>query len=183
MAYTIRRGGSDWAEIYVKEADTAKDLENDHLMWAKFTDISWTHDNQGFFYERYESPESLKNKAVDNPAAAGTETDRDSAHMVYYHRLGTKQEQDVLIFTNPKEVDNVYFSVVTNDGKYLLVDKRGDCDFEEGVMGFADISQDGPNSKLDKPIEFTRFHDTVELAYLHNIGCKFYFRTKYKAPN
>ena len=60
MAYTIRRGGSDWAEIYVRSADKGKDLENDHLMWAKFTDISWTHDNKGFFYERYESPASLK---------------------------------------------------------------------------------------------------------------------------
>lgn len=58
LAYQIKEKGSDWATIYVRDAETIKDLENDVLKWVKFSDISWTKDNAGFFYSRFDSPES-----------------------------------------------------------------------------------------------------------------------------
>lgn len=61
MAYSETKGGSDWKTIYVKDAKTGKNLENDELMWIKFSGVSWNTDNKGFFYSRYEVPESFKN--------------------------------------------------------------------------------------------------------------------------
>lgn len=58
LAYQINVGGSDWATIYVRNAETCKDLETDVLKWVKFSGMSWTKDNKGFFYSRFESPES-----------------------------------------------------------------------------------------------------------------------------
>ncbi len=67
MAYTIQRAGSDWAEIYVLDSETGKNLENDHLMRAKFTHISWLKD--GFFYSAYD----------DHPNSATIGMQRDGA--------------------------------------------------------------------------------------------------------
>jgi len=74
--------------------------------------------------------------------------DNLSAHKVYYHRVGTDQDKDVLIYTNLDDQDWEYVSIVTNDGKYLLVDRRGECGNNLGIVTFADISCE-PNSKLD----------------------------------
>lgn len=63
MAYQIQRGGSDWAEIYVRDAKTGEDMVDDHLMWAKFSNMSWTKDNMGFFYSKYDAPASLEQKS------------------------------------------------------------------------------------------------------------------------
>ena len=123
-------------------------------MWAKFSNMAWTKDEKGFFYQRYDAPASIEKKAKEDPSAAGTETDRDSCQKVYYHRVGTKQDEDTLIFQDPSQPNWVYFSTVTNDGKYLIVDKRGDCDDDLGTVTFADISTH-PNTKLDSQIQFT----------------------------
>lgn len=87
LAYQINVGGSDWATIYVRDAETGKDLESDVLKWVKFSGMSWTKDNKGFFYGRFESPESQKK---DDMKGAGTETDKLKDHKIYYHRVGTK---------------------------------------------------------------------------------------------
>jgi prolyl oligopeptidase len=75
MAYQVSRGGSDWVEVYLKDCETLQDL-SDHLKCVKFSQITWTPDNKGFFYAKYEEPKSLGNK---DDAKAGTETDKDSA--------------------------------------------------------------------------------------------------------
>lgn len=72
FAYQIKVGGSDWATIYVRDAETCKDLETDVLKWVKFSDISWTKDNKGFFYSKFDAPEVLG----DTMDKAGTETDK-----------------------------------------------------------------------------------------------------------
>ena len=72
LAYQVNRAGSDWATIYVRSVETGKDLE-DEIPWVKFSNISWTHDNKGFFYSRFEAPESLDK---ENMAKAGSETDK-----------------------------------------------------------------------------------------------------------
>jgi len=61
MAYAESKGGSDWKTIYVRDATTGKNLENDELMWIKFSGASWTNDNKGFFYSQYEVPKSYQN--------------------------------------------------------------------------------------------------------------------------
>lgn len=82
-AYSISKSGSDWQTIKVRDARSNKDLP-DELNWLKFTQPSWTQDNKGFFYSKFEEPkqESLKN--------AGMGTEKLSAPKLMYHRLGTK---------------------------------------------------------------------------------------------
>lgn len=82
-------GGSDWATIYVREAETKKDLETDVLKWVKFSGISWTKDNLGFFYSRFDAPETLQ-KEDGSMEKAGTETDKLKNQKIFYHRVGTK---------------------------------------------------------------------------------------------
>jgi len=79
----------------VRNAESKKDLENDVLKWVKFSGMSWTKDNKGFFYSRFDNPESHKK---DNMDKAGTETEKLKNQKVYYHRIGTNQEADVLIY-------------------------------------------------------------------------------------
>ncbi|HMI55200.1 MAG TPA: hypothetical protein VK494_03340, partial [Gemmatimonadaceae bacterium] len=57
LAYSLSTSGSDWQELHVRDVNTARDL-SDILKWVKFSDISWTHDNKGFFYSRYDEPTS-----------------------------------------------------------------------------------------------------------------------------
>ena len=55
-AYAIKLGGSDWSTIHVRDAKKNKDLQKDVLQWVKFSSIAWTHDNEGFFYSRFDEP-------------------------------------------------------------------------------------------------------------------------------
>ena len=84
LGYTISRSGSDWEEIFVLDPATLK-LRDDHIKWAKFTEISW--DGDGFYYSAYDSPEAGKEFSNAN-----------EFHKVYYHKLGTPQSEDVIAF-------------------------------------------------------------------------------------
>lgn len=87
LAYAISRSGSDWREIYVKEIETNQ-LLKDHILWAKFSNITWYKD--GFFYSCYPAPkegEALKGANLNN--------------QVYYHKVGTTQDKDQLIYKDP----------------------------------------------------------------------------------
>jgi prolyl oligopeptidase len=104
FAYGLSSSGSDWTQIHVKGTqDGDKDLEEKPLEWAKFTGIQWTHDDKGFFYSRYPTPAELsKDKA-------GTETEKSKNHMVMYHRVGTKQEEDICCFKDFENVSHVHW--------------------------------------------------------------------------
>lgn len=103
MAYAEQKGGSDWKTIYVKDASTGKNLEHDEIMWVKFSGVSWSADNKGFFYSRYEVPKSFRdqNGHADVAGKQGQETDKLQNMKVYYHRVGQKQHTDVLLFAYP----------------------------------------------------------------------------------
>src|SRR5881296_1262073 len=88
LAYGTSASGSDWEEFRVREVATARDLP-DHLRWIKFSGASWTHDGKGFFYSRYPEPAGR---------GADTLTGVNRFQKVYYHRLGTDQEDDVLVY-------------------------------------------------------------------------------------
>lgn len=86
-AYTISRSGSDWTEIYVLDTRSGR-LLDDHINWAKFTDASWHGD--GFYYSAYPTPEEGKELSAAN-----------KGHNIYYHRIGTLQSEDILVFSDP----------------------------------------------------------------------------------
>jgi prolyl oligopeptidase len=107
LAYGIARSGSDWNEVYIKDIETGVDLK-DHLMWIKFSGISWYKD--GFFYSRY-----------DKPAKGSELSGANEYHKVYYHKIGQDQQDDELIYENSKYPKRLYSASVTEDENYLIL--------------------------------------------------------------
>ncbi len=107
LGYGISRGGSDWQEFYVKEIETGKVLK-DHLQWIKFSGIAWYKD--GFFYNRYPTP------------AKGDELKGENKNSkIYYHKIGTSQKDDVMVYEDTANPEWSFHASVTDDEKYLII--------------------------------------------------------------
>lgn len=107
--------------------------------------MSWSKDNKGFFYQRYEAPKH------GEFSKAGMETDKLQNQKVYYHKLGDKQSEDLLVYENKEEPEWMFAADVTEDGKYLVIQSiRG----TEKKNLFHYTSIDGSITK-DTKFEFT----------------------------
>ena len=106
-AYTISRNGSDWTEIYVMDTKT-KQLLPDHIEWAKFTNAEWKGD--GFYYSAYPRPEEGKEFSNAN-----------ENHQIYYHRMGTPQSQDQLVYEDPAHPLHFHTAWVPDSEDFLFV--------------------------------------------------------------
>ncbi|AOW99480.1 S9 family peptidase [Moorena producens PAL-8-15-08-1] len=109
LAYGLSRSGSDWQEWQVREVETGLDL-SDQIKWVKFSGASWTDDNQGFFYSRF-----------DEPNEATKLEDLNYYQKLYYHKLGTPQSEDSLIYERPDHKKWFFSGRVTEDGNYLII--------------------------------------------------------------
>ncbi|HEY9604253.1 MAG TPA: S9 family peptidase, partial [Allocoleopsis sp.] len=109
MAYGLSTSGSDWNEWKVRNVETSEDLA-DHLKWVKFSGASWTHDGQGFFYSRY-----------DEPNEASKLEDTNYYQKLYYHKVGTLQSEDILIYQRSDQKEWMFGAGVTEDGRYLII--------------------------------------------------------------
>jgi prolyl oligopeptidase len=109
LAYSVSMSGSDWQEWHVIEVATGRVLE-DHLRWTKFTNAEWTHDEAGFFYMRYPEPEE---GAVFEAANSGAQ--------LCYHRLGTDQDADQVVYERPDQPSWSFAARVSRDGKLLII--------------------------------------------------------------
>ena len=119
IAYHINKGGSDWQTMYIMEIATQKKLD-DQLDWLKFGGAAWQ--GSGFYYSRYDKP------------AAGTELSAKSEFQkVYYHKLGDKQEQDLLVFEDKANAQRYYYTQVTEDERYLFIYKSPGTDGTEVI--------------------------------------------------
>ena len=110
-AYLIQRSGSDWVEIYVMDIAT-RELLPDHIEWAKFTGASWYKD--GFFYAAY-----------DKPVAGKEFSNVNENHKIYYHKLGTSQDQDQLFYSNPAQPRYFHQVDLTEDEHYMFLFESG----------------------------------------------------------
>jgi len=112
-AYALSQGGSDWETIHVLEVATGKALP-DRVRWVKFSGISWTNDNRGFYYSRYPQPPSgereINHKVINQK--------------LYYHKLGTPQSDDRLVYQVPAHPEWIVGGGVSEDGRYLYVENR-----------------------------------------------------------
>ncbi len=107
MTYGVQESGSDWRTFKIKDLTTKKDLK-DELKWVKFSEAVWFQN--GFYYQRYPQPKEGDELSSANENAA-----------IYYHRIGTNQEQDELVYQNKKN-PKVYFSFnLSSDGKIFFV--------------------------------------------------------------
>lgn len=184
MAYAEQKSGSDWKTIYVRDIETGKNLENDELMWVKFSGVSWSKDNKGFFYSRYEVPKtfSKKNTMQDVSGKQGQETDKLQNQKVYYHRIGEKQNQDTMVFAYPDIPTALLASRTTHDGNYLLISIEQGNDGRH-LLYYADLqapeNKDLKKTLVVKPIVSEWI---AQYEYVHNVGSTFYLHTDYGAP-
>jgi len=162
LAYGISRGGSDWQEYFVMDVQTRKKLK-DHLKWIKFSFPSWYKD--GFFYSRYDEPPKEKDKLKV----------KIQAQKLYYHKLGTPQSEDKLIYQNPDNPKQGFYGMVPDDEKYLIISVwEGGSDFN--LLYYKDLEKDSPIMPIiDKPIGHFNINDVID--------DKIAITTDYETPN
>ena len=164
MAYAREEAGSDWQQVYVLEVATGKQLD-DQLKWVRFANIDWTKDGRGFYYNRYPEPAP----GEKHQAAALNQ-------MIYFHKLGTKQEEDELVYRRPDHPDWNFGVSATDDGKYLVLSISRSTDPQNQVLvRDAAAPVDAPFSELIADFE-------NQFWFIGNEGSKFYFLTDLDAP-
>lgn len=160
MAYTVSRSGSDWSEIYVMEVATGK-LLDDHTLWAKFSNASWQGD--GFYYSAYDAP--VKGKEFSNV---------NENHKIYYHKLGTPQTEDKLIYQNTAYPKRFYSVSVNEDETVMFLYESGDG--RGNALYMKDLR------KEDAPFVAMATDMNYQYSPLEVIGNKIYLSTNYEAP-
>lgn len=107
MAYGISEGGSDWRDFFVMDVATKERLP-DHLKHIKFSGASWLGD--GFFYSRYDLADSTKALSEEN-----------DFRKIYYHKVGTPQSEDILVYEDAAHPHRSFWMSITNDEAYLIL--------------------------------------------------------------
>ena len=108
FAYSLASAGSDWVEIFVKDTKTGE-LLADHIKWVKFSGVSWTKDGKGFYYSAYDEPSGAIYSA------------QNTNQKVYYHRIGTQQKEDKLIFADPANPLHYHSGGESEDGHWEFI--------------------------------------------------------------
>jgi prolyl oligopeptidase len=163
LAYGLSKSGSDWQTWQVREIATGQDL-SDKLEWVKFSGASWTKDNLGFFYSRYDAPdEKTKLEAVNY------------FQKLYYHKLGTPQSADTLIYERPDQKEWGFNGDVTEDGNYLIISVWQGTD-RRNLLFYKDLT--APNSTVVELIN--QFE--AGFSVIGNDGPRFWVTTDLLAP-
>jgi prolyl oligopeptidase len=162
LAYSLSASGSDWQEWKVRDVATSKDLSDD-LKWVKFSGVSWTRDGKGFYYSRYDEPKEESLKATNY------------FQKLYYHKLGTPQSEDALVYERPDQKDWLFNSSVTEDGNYVIITVYQGTDVKNRVY-YKDLRS--------KDAQVVKLLDDFDGAYtfIGNEGARFFFQTDQEAP-
>lgn len=164
LAYGIQEAGSDWRTWRIMEIESRK-LLGDELKWLKFTSAEWTPDSQGFFYGRFNEPEE---------GAAFQSLNLN--HKLYYHRVGTSQADDVLVYERPDQPEWGFSPAVTEDGRYLVITVwKGTADKYRVYVKDLREPYGMPVALID--------HFNDEYSFIGNDGHVLYFKTDLNAPN
>jgi len=162
LAYSVSEGGSDWRKIIVLDSETKEQL-GDTIIDVKFSGLSW-YKNEGIYYSSYDKPDGSELSAM---------TDQ---HKLYYHKLGTDQSDDKVIFGGTPDQKYRYVrGNVTNDQKLLII--SASTSTNGGKLFFKRLDQ--PNAQL---VAIVDNFDTNTYV-LHNDGDLLWLLTDYNAPN
>lgn len=164
LAYSVSQSGSDWQEWRVRTVPGGKDLK-DQLKWVKFSGASWLPDGSGFYYSRYDKPADEKKKM----------SALNQFQKVYFHKLGTDQGEDRLVYERPDQKEWGFSAAVTDDGKYLVLSVWRGTD-PKSALFYQDLSKPGsPVVELLK--NFDAAYDFVD-----NDGSVLWITTDLDAP-
>ena len=168
LAYTLAEGGADWQTVRVRDLASGRDLA-DSVKWMRFSGLSWTHDGNGFFYSRF--PEPPKGQVLE--AALGT-------HSLYYHRIGTPQSADRLIFERQGMPNWFVFAGVSDDGRYLLITFVEGTD-PQNQLYVVDLG-DPKRPNVAAPVQPVVERDDAAYWALGTVGSTLYIQTDLDAP-
>lgn len=159
-AYSVSQSGSDWLDIYVIDLATGQ-LTKDVIKWAKVTGISWQND--GFYYSAYDAP--IKGKEYSNV---------NENHKVYYHKIGTPQSADKLVYNNPEHPKRFYTASTSDDDRFLFI-------YESGSARGNNLSIKDFKTKNGELTPVTT-DDNFQYSPIEVIGDSILIFTNYNAP-
>lgn len=163
MAYSLAAAGSDWNDWRVLDVATG-DNTKDHLKWVKFSGISWTNENAGFYYSRY-----------DEPKAGEKYTGANYYQKLFYHKLGEDQSQDKLVYERKDQKEWGFGGDVTEDGRYLVITVWRGTE-QKNLVFYQDLqANDGKTHELVSEW-------IADYNFVGNEGTKFWFTTDLDAP-
>ena len=163
LAYGIAEAGSDWKTWRVIDVQSGALLE-DEIKWVKFSGISWSKDEKGFYYSSFPKPE--EGEAFQS---------LNLNHTVYYHELGSNQEDDQVVYKRPDYPEWMFGAGVTEDGRFLIIEVSKGTDDKNRVL-YRDLMD--PDSQIIEVID----HFDDEYSFVGNDGETFYFKTDLNAP-
>lgn len=162
LAYGLSKSGSDWQTVRIRDMESGEDYE-EQIEWCKFTAIAWKADNSGFYYSRFPEEGSV-------PAEEATFHNK-----LYWHKLGTPQSEDVLVYERPDAPELGFSPVMSDDNRYLVVDVW---------LGAIAKNQLYYRPLEDENADFVRLIDTADAMFnfVGNDGDLFYVHTDWQAP-
>ncbi len=165
LAYATSSSGSDWQTWRVREIASGEDRP-DVVQWSKFSGATWRKDGSGFYYCAYPAPEG----------DVAARKDVLGSQRVYFHRLGTPQSEDPLVFESPENPGWFFATQITDDGRYLVLSATEGTD-PRNRLWIRDLE------RSDAP--WTALFPEADAAYevLGNDGARFYVHTDRDAPN
>jgi len=167
LAYGLATAGSDWNTWRIRDIATGKDLD-DKVEWVKFSSVSWTGDNAGFYYSRY-----------DKPTSDGEFTGVNYFQKLYYHRIGTPQESDSLIYHRPDKKEWGFGGTVTDDNEYLILSVWRGTEKRNQIF-FAKLKDKSATGATEVTELLSGFESDYQ--FIGNDGSVFYFKTDNAAP-
>ncbi|MGA7616694.1 MAG: prolyl oligopeptidase family serine peptidase [Thermoanaerobaculia bacterium] len=163
VAYAVADAGSDWRTWHVMEIDGGKVLP-DELHWSKFSGADWSGDSRGFFYGRYPAPSQQAEFQSLNKNMK-----------IYYHRVGTPQSEDYVVYERPDQPEWGFEPTVTEDGRYLIITVSKGTDARYQVY-YKDLREANAGA-----VTLVGAFDN-EYSFIGNDGPVFYFKTDLDAP-
>lgn len=163
MAYGVAERGSDWTNWKVLDLETLKPLD-DEVKWTKYVGIGWAKDGKGFYYARFPEPKMGEELQALN-----------KNHKVYFHKVGTKQGDDTLVYERPDHPDWLMMPTTSEDGRFLVIGAVVGTENKNRVF-LRDLTQ--PDSKITPLIDVFE----ADYSFIGNVGPMLYFKTDKDAP-
>ncbi|MGY8985275.1 MAG: prolyl oligopeptidase family serine peptidase [Sphingomonadales bacterium] len=164
ILYAVQDGGSDWRTLHVLDVAEARVLE-DNINWAKFSSLTWNKQGTGFFYARFPAPEE------------GQELQSLNAnHSIYYHKVGTEQDEDRLMFMREDHPTENVSAAKSDDGKYLIISTSDSSKGAGNTLHLVNTEDEGMGSKpLNEGFDIT-------VNVIGSVGETFYAITNDGSP-